>query len=355
MAFKITVFLAIAFAVIGVIMGLWQTVSYISSGETSDVSTNLLGLPSWMVVYGFVSTQIGSYYILLMFIPRYFGYQVWLITNNSDRLGIMKTINTSTTIIDGKDPDGYFFGKWYIGYIGSSNFGSYTCESVWLYTNKECYDNLIKKARPSDNVQDIPDDKKTYEITTISVHGSFYNTRYTERSLTTYFTPTSEQKEVIEEIVDYYENSVHKNCVSFINGQPGTGKSMVGILLTARYLSFYTKNWNPTRPGCNFDDIYRQTNVNKSKPLVVVLEEVDMLLQNIHTGEIKKHRDIDVPIYNKSTWTSFWDDVDNGLYPYVIFIMTSNNNIDNINMMDSAYLRDGRVNKKFVMDYKISI
>jgi hypothetical protein len=105
--------------------------------------------------------------------------------------------------------------------------------------------------------------------------------------------------------------------------------------------------FNPTQPGDKFNTIYIKSSPKKDKPLIVILEEADILLSNIHSNSIEIHRDIPIQITNKIQWNMFFDRFDRQLYPHVIFIMTSNKSISYFEELDSSYMRTGRVNCKF--------
>jgi hypothetical protein len=88
-------------------------------------------------------------------------------------------------------------------------------------------------------------------------------------------------------------------------------------------------------------------------PLVVVLEEVDILLNNIHSQRVFHNKEIPTSVYNKTTWTSFLDDM--FIYRKVILIMTSNTSKTEIDKLDNAYLRQGRVHASFVMPHILPV
>ena len=76
----------------------------------------------------------------------------------------------------------------------------------------------------------------------------------------------------------------------------------------------------------------------------MVLDEADILLTKIHNEQIPKHKHYKSEIYNKATWNQFLDKVGFGLYPYMIVLLISNKDKKNVDCMDSAYLRRGRIN-----------
>ena len=83
------------------------------------------------------------------------------------------------------------------------------------------------------------------------------------------------------------------------------------------------------------------------EPIVIVLEEVDTLLTSIHGQEIIKHPEIPISVYNKSSWSSFLDDMI--FYKHIIILLTSNTPKETIDNLDDSYLRKGRVHASFTM------
>jgi hypothetical protein len=78
--------------------------------------------------------------------------------------------------------------------------------------------------------------------------------------------------------------------------------------------------------------------------LILVLEEIDIAIQKIHSDEIQPHKNFPILIHNKTSWNRFFDRVQRGIYPNVIVLLTSNKPPEHIHTLDSAYLRDNRIN-----------
>jgi len=97
----------------------------------------------------------------------------------------------------------------------------------------------------------------------------------------------------------------------------------------------------------------RENDIAKESPIVVVLEEIDILLYNIHHNKLVENPKISISVKDKSSWCSFLDDM--FLYQNIVLIMTSNKSKSEIDMMDSAYLRKGRVNLYFTMNTPIVV
>jgi hypothetical protein len=96
--------------------------------------------------------------------------------------------------------------------------------------------------------------------------------------------------------------------------------------------------------------MYQCIEPTQKQPLIVVLEEIDILLTKIHNGEAKPHREYSTLITDKSSWNQFFDRFDRGLYPHVILLMTTNRPITWFQQLDASYMRQGRCNLQICAD-----
>lgn len=97
-------------------------------------------------------------------------------------------------------------------------------------------------------------------------------------------------------------------------------------------------------PSSNFNEIYTRVRVSSDKPIIVVFDEVDIMISEIHESSNQTHKKYSKEIFDKTSWNTFMDKVEYGLFPYVIILMNSNKRRREIDKYDSSYLRDGRVN-----------
>ena len=88
-------------------------------------------------------------------------------------------------------------------------------------------------------------------------------------------------------------------------------------------------------------------------PLIIVLEEVDILINNIHESTVRQNKDVPTSVHDKTTWSSFLDDMI--FYKRLIVIMTSNTSKESIDALDTSYLREGRIHANYTMPNKLSI
>jgi hypothetical protein len=117
-------------------------------------------------------------------------------------------------------------------------------------------------------------------------------------------------------------------------------------MIASKYKGDIVLDFNPTDPGDHFSVLYNTSLSSKDKPLIVLLDEVDSLLKKIFNGNVMKHKLVHTQVIDKPSWNKFLDYFDRLIFPYVILIMTSNRTAEEIDSMDSSFLRSGRVNLK---------
>lgn len=250
--------------------------------------------------------------------------------------------------------EGWIFGKWYLGYIQTTK-GSHD------ETKKELY--IVTSIRWFQNVTYSPDEDETEEDssvvrTPILIHlwereGTYFYLCYSRRCIDiSRWDPTPEQVEITHHILSYYEE--HRNSVVLLHGQLGTGKSMIPLLLAQRIIQtnpnhsvHFCDTFKPTDPGDSFNNLYNRVNPTSTSPLIVVLEEYDRMVDQIHHQKIMPHKHIPISIPDKPGWNQFLDRFDRRYYPWVIIVLTSNLAPDVINAWDPSYIRPGRVNQIF--------
>jgi Cdc6-like AAA superfamily ATPase len=162
--------------------------------------------------------------------------------------------------------------------------------------------------------------------------------------------PREYQREVIDDIHSVIRNKSSRSGTFFIYGDPGTGKSLLTLLLAKKIGAYYCDTWKPTDPGDNLSKVYSTISPDDDKQLVLVLEECDKLITNVIQGNVKPHLYIPIQMMDKSDWNSMLDKVtDLGFYPNLILILTSNVSRDTLHELDSSVLRDGRIDKAYHM------
>jgi hypothetical protein len=157
--------------------------------------------------------------------------------------------------------------------------------------------------------------------------------------------PKGQQSEIVCQICENFAK--RRRGVFFIHGVSGAGKSTIGLLVANRLNGTLCHTFNPTEPGDTLQYLLRDSEPTDETPTIILIEEANTLIRNVHGDSIRKHKNITTCIYNKSTYNTFMDDLI--LYRNVLFILTSNESRESIDALDPCYLRKGRVHGHYSM------
>ena len=161
--------------------------------------------------------------------------------------------------------------------------------------------------------------------------------------------PFQRQIEIIDQILQIYNESDMNICRAFVYGKVGCGKSYIGKIITRKLNGQLATHINLSSPGSGFRHLYKKAMPTKECPLIVQLDELDVTIKKVHEGNIKTdHMWLITECYDKPTFTTFWSEVVTK-YPYVIWLSTSNSTISDINKLDECYLRKNR--QDLVLEY----
>ena len=233
-------------------------------------------------------------------------------------------------------PIGYVVGKWYIGFIDQTD------AKGWIV----CRPHDVKKftQQPELNIPATTLRTSLNPFSLMERYGTYQHFYYTSRKFPNKLTdPNPKQDEILDAIADHFASNT--TTVAYIHGKAGVGKTMIGPLLASKLNGILCTSFNPSDPSDLLAKLYVESEVSKSTPLIIVLDEVDTLLKKVHVGFENERYPISVR--NKSTWNQFLDSIDNGLYPHVILLLVSNVDPDEIDALDPSFLRERRVNFRF--------
>ena len=302
------------------------------------------------ILAGYLIYYINPIQIFIM-MCYFLNYKYYFIMEDKEKSQqIIKMLSKDvfawcTKIVNSKEiKSGFFIGKKCIGYI--DNMG-YDDPKIHIITYFEYYKQITEHKHEfiSPIAHSIETKKETNKIDILVRTGIYKNFFYRTYKLDlTHLIPIGEQIPIIDQIINLYQEK--GRATVFIEGVSHAGKSSIGYLVAKKLGGKYCHSFNPTDPGDQLSMLVLDADMDDT-PLIIVLEEVDILLQNIHNQTVLHNKEIPTLVRNKTTWTSFLDDM--FIYRKVILIMTSNTSKSEIDKLDISYLRQGRVHETFVM------
>lgn len=292
------------------------------------------------------------------------GYSSFRVRNDRDTVkGLLKILNedtySSSTVYEyGKErPAGIFVGWTCFGYYIDANRDSDMGTEIVMFTSAKNFKNLI--TRSTSSCDTIRLEKSTsvanstpHPIKIWNRYGSFLNIYYSDFKVDlSSIYPMGDQGPIVQDIVQKYEEA--KRLVAFVYGVTGAGKSTLGLLIAKELNGSYCHDFNPTDPGDSFKTLIRDSknDLDTPGPIVIVMEEIDNTIKMVHEGSVVRHAKATTSIHNKATFNSLLDDM--VFHRNVILIMTSNKTKEEIDQLDPAYLRKGRVNAYYTMQQQL--
>ena len=295
-----------------------------------------------MLALGYLIANVRWEFIFL--VTQLFGVRMYTIRDKDDCKRIQKRIGrNSSHLADGNKGYGYSVGLWYIMSISIENSEGGDRYSIWLIATETSYANLMKDKEPVKPTK-LDDEFIPIEKTALKVYdraGSFYNNYFKKREIAmNSMKPRPEQEAIIESIRKLHEEQEHS--VIFLHGPPGSGKSLVGILLANSYKGSYCNTLKPWQPGDTIASLYAEVEPTADAPLILAFDEFDGALLKVHSG-IEPHKNLPIQVADKAGWNQMLDEIQRGMYPHLILLLTSNRGPEFINALDTSYIRKGRV------------
>jgi len=254
---------------------------------------------------------------------------------------------------NGRDcPGGYFIGWSCIGYFDNrEKYEDY--DKIYIITTTKFYKKIIE-VKEVEYVNSFSEEKVIpSKIYVYNRTGSYKNFFYERIKFNVgNITPLGQQAEILDGISDVYDRQ--GRATIFIHGVSCAGKSSIGYLLAKKYKGHFCHSFNPIDAGDQINSvIHAMQEEDDDKPVIIVLEEADIIIKAIHTNSVKINKEVPTSVYNKSTWSTFLDDMI--FYKNVILILTSNESKQSIDALDPAYLRKGRIHETYSMNQPLQV
>ena len=96
-----------------------------------------------------------------------------------------------------------------------------------------------------------------------------------ERKVGAGFEPRDEQTAILTAVTELVEERTRGHATVFLHGPPGTGKSMIGVLLAETMGGVYCNTLKPWEPGDTLGSLHSQVEPSAEKPLIVCFDEFD--------------------------------------------------------------------------------
>tara|TARA_X000001036_G_scaffold440135_2_gene494819 strand:+ start:1097 stop:2056 length:960 start_codon:yes stop_codon:yes gene_type:complete len=292
--------------------------------------------------------------ILMFILTTFFNIKEYKFVNKEKVNSILQNIKHDYAFkFDENDqPNGIIIHKNKSCFIPYYICWVYECDyekTIILYSNSKIREKLTKCKQVS-----LIEKKNNITNSTINNHtidcyiqyGNYNYIRYTSRTIAIAQDFNANQKKIAETIIETYNNKEHLCC--YLHGDIGKGKTMLCYILTKELNGSICDTFTPTTPGSYFEDLYTNIAPSKHQPFILLIDEVDIMLDHIHNQNVIQHKNISTQIYDKPTWNHFFDNIERGMYPYLIVILCSNISNSIINKKyDESYLRKGRIDHVF--------
>jgi len=289
-------------------------------------------------------------WVLVFLITQLFGVRLYTIKDKDIALRVQKRLTYSSHITDDGKGYGISIGRWYYASVSVERSNSGDTFDIWMISTTASYlalthETVVSGPVSSDKSTDAPVVRKG--LTVFNRFGSFSSVWFRKRTVAL-VEPVArpDQANILDAICAHQTKRGH--TVVFLHGPPGSGKSMVGIMLAQRLGASYCNTLKPWQPGDTLADLYAEAEPTAETPLVVAFDEFDGALMAINQG-IPPHKAIPISVADKAGWNKFMDEIDRGMFPHLLLVLTSNRDPAFIRSLDPSYIRTGRVDLIFAL------
>lgn len=275
---------------------------------------------------------------ILLFILKQININNYIITDYITVKRIQKRLSSKTNTICDEQAFGFILENNLVANIYKDQWRNII---VSMYCSKDTYENLteeVSSEKKSEEVIELPKQK----ITIYDRCGSYNATDYYKRNVYVHSIQSrSTQETIITNIINEFKKKTH--VVGLIHGPPNTGKTTIGMLIAKQLNGSYCNSLKPWLPNCTLSQLYTVVEPSEDNPLIIAMDEFDVPLFNIHNGLININDKMPTSMIDKCGWNTFFDDIQRGMYPYLIVLLTTNKSPQFINELDTCYIRKGRV------------
>ena len=297
------------------------------------VLVGLTGLTSFLSALGMLS--------FLLIIPALCGLQTYDVRNREVIMNIQRKIKVSSHKSEDGKALGLALGWFYIAYMTIKIEYGEEHRNCYICTTKKIFDELCSSTE-TQTTDGVISKTQNKTLTIYERSGNFQWCVWNKRQIVLKnATPLPTQHCAMQTIRTLYKQK--SGGVILLHGKPGSGKSMIPLLLAQELKAHYTKDYKPYEPNCKLGNLWREAGPSDDELIIVVLEEFDIPLVQIHNNTIPSHKTLTIECRDKIGWNGIFDDINNGMYPYMLVFLTTNKTPEFLQALDSSYIRPGRV------------
>ena len=282
-------------------------------------------------------------WVAVFLLTQYIGLSLHVLKDRDTCIRVQKRLTRSSHIADGGKNYGYSVGWGFIASISVTSTDNGITYDCWILCTAAAFKAL------TEDVSSSSSSSSSASMTIYQRLGPLWNPWFKKRTIPVEsWAPRAEQVTILDAIQAHQMAKRHTVC--YIHGPPGSGKSMIGLMLAERLKGSYCNTLKPWQPGDALGSLHNEVEPTAEAPLIVAFDEVDGVLVRVHTGAILPHKNFTTEIIDKASWNQFFDNIHRGMFPHLIVVMTSNRGPEFVRALCPSYLREGRVDIVFELN-----
>ncbi len=266
-----------------------------------------------LMLYMFIANTEQTLSILRPFVVcfiRLFRYHLYTIFKKDNIILLRKHLRDCkcTNYDEESNPCGYILSKdtSFMCYIPDCGYGQ-----TYLVCKKEKIKEIFGEDKPTQKIEQIVTSVQKGPTNTVDYYyrnGDYSYFRYTKKKI--YIrdkTFTTQQQMVYDNIIKIYNEKNNVNC--YLYGDIQCGKTFLCYLMARELKCYFCDSFNPREPSDSFSNMYHTIDPTPQKPLILLLDEVDIMLKKVHDETIVPHKNQPIEVYNKTTWNNMLDKI----------------------------------------------